>query len=69
MKASRRIGIAAIQGQIYGMISSNHVITDNVKILGISIQNKLSIHKHIQNIRASIKESNSLAFNHAESCV
>ena len=52
---------------MYGMISSNQVITDNVKIFGISTQNKLSIHKHIQKIRASIKESNSLAFNQAES--
>ena len=67
MKASKTIGIAAIHGQIYGIISNNHVITDNVKTLGISIQQRLRIHKHIQKIVARIHESKSLAFNQAES--
>ena len=67
MNASKTIGIAAINGQTYGIISNNHVIIDNVKMLGISIQHKLRIHKHIQKIVARIQESKSLAFNQAES--
>ena len=33
MNASRTIGIAAIHGQTYGIISKSHVITDNVKTI------------------------------------
>jgi hypothetical protein len=67
MNASRTIGIAAIHGQTYGIISKSHVITDNVKTLGIFIQQRLRIHKHIPKIVARIRESKSLAFNQAES--
>ena len=69
MNANKTIGIAAINGQIYGIISKSHVITDSVKTLGIFIQQRLRIHKDIQKIVARIQESKSLAFNQAESCV
>jgi hypothetical protein len=67
MNANNTIGTAAIHGQIYGMTSRSHVITDNVNTLGIFIQQRLRTHKQIQKIVARMIESKSLAFNQAES--
>jgi hypothetical protein len=51
------------------MISRSQVMTDNVKILGILIQQRFNIHKQIQKIRARIQERRILAFNQADTCV
>jgi hypothetical protein len=61
------IGTHAISGPIYGIISSNHAIRDNEKILGIYIQHSFRINKTIQSISVRHNERISLAFNQIES--